>query len=95
MLTIGSLKLDFPVLQAALSGYSDLAMRRVARRHGAEYTLNEVVLDQLVIMPGKKQRQIARVEDGDHPVGGQLMGVALYTALHLYSHDIDNRRHRI
>ncbi|MHC4442477.1 MAG: tRNA dihydrouridine synthase [Planctomycetota bacterium] len=74
MLTIGSLKLDFPVVQAALSGYSDLAMRRVARMHGALYTLSEVVLDSIVITPGKKQRQISRLTDDDHPLGGQLMG---------------------
>ena len=63
-----------PVVQAALSGYSDLAMRRVARLHGAAYTLNEVVLDQLVLTRGKKQRFITNVTDDDHPVGGQLMG---------------------
>lgn len=74
MLKIGDLSLDFPVVQAALSGYSDLAMRRVARLHGAPYTLNEVVLDKLVLVRGKKQRQITRVASDDHPVGGQLMG---------------------
>jgi hypothetical protein len=31
-LHIGPLKLDFPVVQAALSGYSDLPMRVIARR---------------------------------------------------------------
>jgi nifR3 family TIM-barrel protein len=74
MLKIGDLNLDLPVVQAALSGYSDLAMRRVARMHGAPYTLNEVVLDKLVLIRGKKQRQITRVALDDHPVGGQLMG---------------------
>ncbi len=74
MLRIGAIELDLPVVQAALSGYSDLAMRRVARMHGAAYTLNEVVLDKLVVTPGKIQRSITRVADDDHPVGGQLMG---------------------
>ncbi len=32
-LRIGSLTLDFPVVQAALSGYSDLPMRVIARRN--------------------------------------------------------------
>ncbi|HSW46320.1 MAG TPA: tRNA-dihydrouridine synthase [Phycisphaerae bacterium] len=74
MLDIGPLKLDVPVIQAALSGYSDLAMRRIARMHGAPYTLNEVVLDKLVLVRGKKQRFITDVPADDHPVGGQLMG---------------------
>ena len=74
MLSIGPIRLDMPVAQAALSGYSDLAMRRVARLHGASYTLNEVVLDKLVLVRGKKQRFITRLPPDDHPVGGQLMG---------------------
>ena len=74
MLRIGNIELDLPFVQAALSGYSDLPMRRLARRYGAPYTLNEVVLDKLVVQPGKKQRAFLRVTDDDHPVGGQLMG---------------------
>lgn len=74
MLAIGSVQLAVPFVQAALSGYSDLPMRRVARLHGAVYTLNEVVLDQTVLTHGKKQRLITRVAPDDHPVGGQLMG---------------------
>ncbi len=74
MLKIGHIQLDVPFVQAALSGYSDLAMRRVARKHGAPYALNEVVLDKLVVLPGKIRKQILDVEDDDHPVGGQLMG---------------------
>lgn len=74
MLKIGGLTFDVPFVQAALSGYSDLPMRRLARRYGAPYTLNEVVLDKLVLQHGRKQRQILDVCEGDHPVGGQLMG---------------------
>jgi tRNA-dihydrouridine synthase B len=74
VLSIGSLQLDVPFIQAALSGYSDLPMRRLARRFGAPYTLNEVVLDKLVTQKGKTRTRILRVEPDDHPVGGQLMG---------------------
>ncbi|MBN1345017.1 MAG: tRNA-dihydrouridine synthase [Phycisphaerae bacterium] len=74
MLVIGPITLDFPVVQAPLSGYSDLAMRRAARLHGAEWTFDEVKLDRLVLAPGKHRRRILRVEPDDHPLGGQLMG---------------------
>lgn len=73
-LRIGPLDLDVPFVQAALSGYSDLPMRRLARRYGAPYTLNEVVLDKFVLQTGRKQRQLLGVVEDDHPVGGQLMG---------------------
>jgi tRNA-dihydrouridine synthase B len=71
---IGDLEIGLPIVQAALSGYSDLPMRRVARMHGAVYTLNEVVLDQIVLSKGRKQRSITRLTPDDHPIGGQLMG---------------------
>jgi len=74
MLTLGSIQLDIPFVQAALSGYSDLPMRRLARRYGAPYALNEVVLDKFVLQVGKKKRRILAVSEDDHPVGGQLMG---------------------
>jgi len=75
-LAIGSLTLDAPVVQAALAGYSDRAMRVMARRHGAAYALGEVLLDRFVAVVGTNRRNLARiaVADEEHPVGGQLMG---------------------
>src|SRR3990170_1029521 len=75
-LHIGQIQLDFPVVQAALSGYSDWAMRVLARRMGAPYTLCEVLLDQFVVQvsTGKKADRYLRVTDEEHPVGAQLIG---------------------
>lgn len=75
-LRLGAITLDFPVVQAALSGYSDWAMRVIARRLGAPYTLCEVLLDQFVVQvsKGKKADRYLRVTDEEHPVGAQLMG---------------------
>ena len=73
-LAIGRVRIGMPAVQAALSGYSDLAMRTVAREHGAAYALNEVVLDEHVLRKGKLQRRILSVPESDHPIGGQLMG---------------------
>jgi tRNA-dihydrouridine synthase B len=74
VLTIGPLQFDLPVVQAALAGYSDGPMRRIARRLGAPYTLHEVVLDKIIIQPGKLQREALTFSPDDHPIGGQLMG---------------------
>jgi nifR3 family TIM-barrel protein len=73
---IGDVPIEFPVVQAALSGYSDWPMRMIARRFGAKYALCEVLLDKFVVevTRGKKARQHLMVSDDDHPVGGQLMG---------------------
>ena len=75
-LKIGSIHLDFPIVQAALSGYSDTAMRIVARRLGAPYTLCEVMLDQFVLQVKQRRRtqHFFRITHEEHPTGGQLMG---------------------
>ncbi|MCA9255084.1 MAG: tRNA-dihydrouridine synthase family protein [Phycisphaerales bacterium] len=73
-LTIGHHTLDAPMAQAALSGYSDLPMRRLAREYGCPYTINEVVLDKMVAEGGRKMRRMLAVHPDEHPVAGQLMG---------------------
>jgi nifR3 family TIM-barrel protein len=75
-LKIGDIALDFPVVQAALSGYSDTAMRVIARRMGAPYTLCEVMLDYFVMQVKDRPRNshLMHVADEEHPAGGQLMG---------------------
>ena len=75
-LRIGPLLLDSPVVQAALSGYSDTAMRVIARRLGAPYTICEVMLDKFILQVKNRPRNhhIMHVAEEEHPVGGQLMG---------------------
>lgn len=75
-LRIGPIQIDFPVVQAALSGYSDWPMRVIARRLGAPYTLCEVMLDEFLVnlKPRKRTSHFLHISDEEHPVGGQLMG---------------------
>lgn len=75
-LTIGSVAIGFPVVQAALSGYSDAPMRIIARRLGASYSLCEVMLDKFLVQlkPRKRTSHFLHIADEEHPVGGQLMG---------------------
>ncbi len=75
-LAIGDLHIGFPVVQAALSGYSDGPMRIIARRLGAPYTVAEVLVERFVLdlKDRSKTRHVLHVTDEEHPVGGQLMG---------------------
>ena len=76
-LAIGNVEIGIPVVQAALSGYSDRPMRLVARRLGASYTVAEVMIDRFVLelkQSRQKTRHFLEVVDEEHPVGGQLMG---------------------
>ena len=62
-----------PFYQAGLAGYSDTAMRLVARRHGCPYCVTEAMLDQFLLAGGKGLRA-AELNEADHPIAGQLMG---------------------
>lgn len=75
-LRIGPLIFDLPLAQAALSGYSDAPMRRLARRMGAVYALAEVLIDRFAVEAQSDTwvRRHLRLADDDHPIGGQLMG---------------------
>lgn len=75
-LMIGSVQVKSPIVQAALSGYSDWPMRVVAKRMGAPYTIAEVMIDRFVLDLKKRKptQKYLRVTDEEHPVGGQLMG---------------------
>jgi tRNA-dihydrouridine synthase B len=64
---------DRPFYQAGLAGYSDSAMRLIARRHGCPYCVTEAMLDQFLISGGKAL-QAAQLDRDDHPIAGQLMG---------------------
>ena len=75
-LNIGNVHVGFPVVQAALSGYSDWAMRVIARRMGASYSLCEVMLDQFLVglKDRKRTQHFLYNTPEEHPVAGQLMG---------------------
>ncbi len=75
-LKIGNVDIGFPIVQAALSGYSDWPMRVIARRLGAPYTICEVMLDEFLVNLKERKRtsHFLHISDEEHPVGGQLMG---------------------
>ena len=75
-LKIGAVDIGFPVVQAALSGYSDWPMRLIARRHGASYSLCEVMLDKFLVelKDRKRTQHFLHNTPEEQPVAGQLMG---------------------
>ena len=51
-MNIGPIQLKVPFCQAGLAGYSDRAMRIVARRHGCPYAVTEALLDTIMLSGG-------------------------------------------
>jgi tRNA-dihydrouridine synthase B len=71
---IGRIPLAQPFCQAGLAGYSDRAMRVVARRRGCPFAVTEALLDTLLVSGGEGLRRSIDVDDEDHPVAGQIIG---------------------
>ncbi len=73
---------DKPFFQAGLAGYSDAAMRIIARRHGCPYCVTEALLDRTILAGGRgfAKADLGELHDNvpggaeDHPLAGQLMG---------------------
>lgn len=73
---------DAPFFQAGLAGYSDAAMRIIARRHGCPYCVTEALLDQTLLGGGRgfTKADLGDLADNvpggdeDHPLAGQIMG---------------------
>src|SRR4029079_6028039 len=71
---VGPFALAIPAMQAGLAGYSDMAMRVVARRRGCPYAVTEALLDQVLLRGGRGREKGSILCEEDHPVAGQLMG---------------------
>ena len=76
---IGPIELHAPFCQAGLAGYSDRAMRVVARRRGCAYAVTEALLDTILLAGGHGLRKSIDINDEDHPIAGQLIGAEAAT----------------
>lgn len=74
--------MDAPFYQAGLAGYSDAAMRIIARRHGCPLCVTEALLDRTLLAGGRgfAKADLGDLHDNvpggedDHPLVGQIMG---------------------
>ena len=73
-LKLGSLALDVPFFQASLSGYSDHAMRALARRFGCPFSLADMMLAKSMTHPRILRKPCFLPGDDEHPVGAQILG---------------------
>ena len=74
MLKIGNIILDVPFFQASLSGYSDYAMRTIARECGAPLVFAGVFLAKSVLHPRVFNDPSFKPSEDEHPIGAQLLG---------------------
>ena len=67
MVKIGNIQLEIPLFQAALSGYTDRAMRSLAYEFGAPLTYSGLMLDKSAVHPKVWQQ-------GAFIIGGEEKG---------------------
>ena len=73
-LRLGSLTLDVPFFQASLSGYSDYAMRSLARGFGCPFTMADMMLAKSAAHPHVLRKACFRPGGDEHPIGAQIAG---------------------
>lgn len=75
-------RFNAPFFQAGLAGYSDAAMRIIARRHGCPFCITEALLDRTLLAGGRgfTKADLGDLHDNipggseDHPLACQIMG---------------------
>jgi nifR3 family TIM-barrel protein len=74
MLKIGTIELNNPFLQAALSGYTDYPMRILAKRFGCALVLTGVMLDRISLHPKAIKQSKFHCRADEHPIAAQIFG---------------------
>ena len=70
-LKIGNATLRHGIMLAPMAGFSDRAMRLVAKEYGAEYTTTEMVSAKAIVYEDKKTYKLARIEEDEAPAAVQ------------------------
>jgi tRNA-dihydrouridine synthase B len=73
-ISIGSLRLDDPVILAPMSGVSDLPFRRLVKRQGAGLVVSEMIASEAMIRETRQSLTMARSCPEEQPMAVQLAG---------------------
>jgi tRNA-dihydrouridine synthase B len=73
-ISIGSLRLDDPVILAPMSGVSDLPFRRLVKRLGAGLVVSEMIASEAMIRETRQSLTMARSCPEEQPMAVQLAG---------------------
>lgn len=74
MLEIGSLRLECGLMLAPMAGFSDHAMRVICHKHGAEYSVSEMVSATAVRYGDKKTEALSKIGENEGEVAVQIFG---------------------
>lgn len=73
-MNIKGINLKHGVMLAPMAGFTDRAMRLVCHKHGAEYSVTEMVSAKAVSFGDKKTHALARIKEDEGPCAVQIFG---------------------
>src|SRR5215472_5629457 len=73
-ISIGSLRLDNPVVLAPMSGVTDLPFRRLVKRHGAGLVVSEMIASAAMILQTRRSLTMSETAAEEQPMAVQLAG---------------------
>ena len=73
-ISVGSVRIDAPVILAPMTGVSDLPFRKIVKRYGAGLTVSEMIASQAMIRETRQSLQKALWDPSEEPVSLQLAG---------------------
>src|SRR5687768_15575684 len=73
-ISVGSVRIDAPVILAPMTGVTDLPFRRVVKRYGAGLTVSEMIASQAMIRETRQSLQKSMWDPAEEPVSMQLAG---------------------
>ncbi len=71
---IGNTELEYGLCLAPMAGYTDRAMRIVAHKFGAEYSVSEMISAKAVVFGDKKTHKLAEISADEGKVALQIFG---------------------
>src|ERR1700726_3829414 len=73
-ISIGSIRLEDPVILAPMSGVTDLPFRRLVKRQGAGLVVSEVIASQAMVRASRQSLKMAENCREEQPMAVQLAG---------------------
>jgi len=77
-ISVGTLRIDAPVILAPMTGVTDLPFRKIVKRYGAGLTVSEMIASQAMIRETRQSLQKSLWDPSEEPVSLQLAGCTPY-----------------
>lgn len=79
---IGNILINSKVVLAPMAGVTNIAYRKMCKRFGAGMVTTEMISDKGIFYNDKKTKELANIDEIEHPVAIQIFGGDLDTLVH-------------